>query len=186
MSEQHDIANWPDQPEMIYHMPYLEDIASRCSVIVEIGCGHGNGSTRAFERGLLRTTHPAGARLFVSVDDNEQKPDVRPTIPCWRKVLGDSRHGMPEAFLQGNYPVDLVYVDTEHTYEHLAAELVAWHTLPGVGEHTTWLFHDTFMFGSFNHMTDAITDFCAANPQWEYVEITKESHGMGMMRWRTA
>lgn len=55
----HDIANWPDQPEMVYHMPYLEDMASRCSVIIEIGCGHGNGSTRAFKRGVARDGHDA-------------------------------------------------------------------------------------------------------------------------------
>jgi hypothetical protein len=34
------------------------------------------------------------------------------------------------------------------------------------------------------HMTDAILDFCVVHPEWEYIEITKESHGLGMMRWK--
>jgi len=186
MSEQIGGDYWPDQGEMIYHMAYLEEMASKCSVIVEIGCGHGNGSTRAFERGLRRTTHPAGAKLFVSVDNKPQQPEVRPTIPCWYKVTGDSRDPMSmmsvDALIAESRPclVSLIYIDTDHTYEQLAEELPVWERL--ATESTIWLFHDTFMNGVHNHMTDAITDFCKSHPEWEYVEVTKESHGMGMMR----
>lgn len=186
MSEDTSVI-WPDQPEMVYHMPYLESVASRCSIIIEIGCGHGNGSTRAFERGLLRTTHSAGARLFVSVDNNPDKPDVKPSIPCWEKVTADSRSSLAKAdvwdlLCGSSIEVDLIYIDTDHTYFQLAAELINY--FPMAGPSTIWLFHDTWMSGVYNPMTDAILDFCKLYPEWEYVEITRESHGLGMMKWR--
>lgn len=174
-------GTWPDQSEMVYHMPYLEDMASRASVIIEIGCGHGNGSTRAFERGLMRAPE---AKLFISVDDNPDKPDVKPMLACWHKVTGDSRSTETRSAVDAllKFPVDLFYIDTEHTYDHLEAELANW--IPLASPQTIWLFHDVFMWGNHNRMTDAITDFCVAHPEWEYVLITEESHGMGMMRWK--
>lgn len=187
-------AVWPDQPEMIHHMTYLEDMASRCSVIIEIGCGHGNGSTRAFERGLLRTTHPAGARLFVSVDNNVDKPDVKPAILCWHKVTGDSRDTdtfetvcrlLPLDEDNDLTTVDLFYIDTDHVYDQLWKELINWVDLASC--ETIWLFHDVHMSGTYNKMTDAIKDFCASQPcytKWEYKLLTEESHGLGMMKWK--
>lgn len=187
MSEQiHDINNWPDQTEMVYHMPYLEEMASKCSVIIELGCGHGNGSTRAFERGLRRAADP---RLLISVDIDPARPEVRPTFEGWRKVTGDSRDAMTfvdaVSLKVADAPgvgVDLIYIDTVHEYEFLARELKLWYAF--ATSNTIWLFHDTFMFGQYNHMTYAIIDFCVAHPEWEYIEVTKESHGMGMMRAR--
>ena len=179
-----DINNWPDQPEMVHHMPFLEEVAAKCSTIIEIGCGHGNGSTRAFERGLKRTTHPDGARRFLSVDDNVNKPDVKPTIEFWRKVSGDSRaqETRKEVRLALERVADLIYIDTDHIYEQMEVELALWSAL--ADSDTLFLAHDVYMFGVYNHMTDAIIDFCKASPNWEYVELTKESHGMGMMRHR--
>lgn len=181
----------PDQGEMIYHMPYLEDMASRASVIIEIGCGHGNGSTRAFERGLKWTTHPAGAKLFVSVDMEPHYPEVVPTLECWRKITSDSRaqegiNGVNTLRIAvGVYdsPIDIIYIDTTHDYEHMRAELNMWKSV--MCATTIVLMHDSHMFGTPNiDMVSAITDFCDANPEWEYIEITQESHGMGMMRYR--
>lgn len=181
---------WPDQSEMVYHMPFLEEMASKASVIVEIGVGHGNGSTRAFERGLKRTTHPNGAKLFVSVDDNPNKPDVKPTIECWHKITSDSR--AQEAVNGCNmlriasgvyeHPVDILYIDTEHTYEHMKAELEVW--FPLMTKETILLAHDTHMFSNFNEMTNALLELCSQNPRWEYIQVTEESHGLGMVRWR--
>lgn len=176
---------WPDQSEMVLHMPRLERIASRCRVIVELGCGHGNGSTRAFERGLERTEGLGGPhQLFVSVDEDPERPQCKPLARYWYKISGDSRHTWPVEFViivKEGAPVDLIYVDTVHVYDQLAAELETWK--PVATEETLWLFHDTWMFGDYNQMTDAILDFCRVNPQWEYVELTRESHGLGAMRW---
>ena len=181
----------PDQGEMIYHMPYLEDMASRASVIIEIGCGHGNGSTRALERGLKRTTHPDGAKLFVSVDMEPHYPEVVPTLECWRKITSDSR---AQAGVDGvnmlriaagvyDKPVDLVYIDTTHDHEHMWAELNSWKSI--MGPATVVLAHDSHMFGFPNDdMVSAMTQFCDNNPGWVYEEITKESHGMAMLRFR--
>lgn len=183
-------VRYPDQPDIAYHMPYLESIATDCSVIIEIGCGHGNGSTRAFERGMRNGVMPVA---LISVDLDPQRPQVQPRLSWWHKVTGDSRD--PEVrdkvrdlvrSLCWQYEsinaVDLIFIDTDHTYDQLMAELLLWRPL--ANSRTVWLFHDTWMFGVYNRMTDAILDFCTRFPEWEYVEITRESHGLGMMRWK--
>lgn len=178
-----------DQSEMITHMPFLEDFASRCAVIIEIGSGHGNGSTRAFERGLRKAPKPSYEKLLITVDDNPDKPSLEPLFVRWYKITGDSRehstaiNAASTILMEShNAPVDLIYIDTDHTKRQLAAELANWSPL--ANKNTTWLFHDTWMSGMYNPMVEAIIEFCEAHPEWEYVELTKESHGLGMMRWK--
>lgn len=174
---------WPDQSEMIYHMPLLEEYASRYPIIWELGCGHGNGSTRAFARGLARNR--SAYVSLVSVDIDPDKPDVRPVGSGhfhWAKVTGDTRRDQTAfAVFSGSLDLpDLIYIDTEHTYEHMAEELSVWY--PSSNPQTIWLFHDTWMSGSYNHMTDAIKEFAESHGM-KYEDITKESHGLGKM-WR--
>ncbi len=171
-----------DQSEMITHMPYLEDVASRCAVIIEIGSGHGNGSTRAFSRGLIKT-----GGWLLTVDEDPEKPSLWPECE-WMPFHGDSRSltisDEVKQLLtdwQEDAP-DLIYIDTDHTKPQLAAELQNW--FPLATPKTLWLFHDTWMSGMYSPMVEAIEEFCAEHIEWEYVELTKESHGLGMMRWR--
>lgn len=170
-----------DQVDIAYHMPFLEAWASKAAIVVELGCGHGNGSTRAFARGLERSDAPN--KLFISVDQDSRRPDLIPMLPYWHIIHGPSESGETVArvlpLLKGQH-ANIIFVDTHHTYDQLKKELRVWQPLVGHG--TIWLFHDTHMFGVPNEMVDAIHEYVKEHPGWEYIEVTKESHGMGMLR----
>lgn len=180
-------VDMPDQPEMVAHMPFLEYLASHCSTIVEIGCGHGNGSTRAFERGMKALGSkpaPYPPKLHLIVDVDPERPQIRPTddnkYVC-KVITGDSRaRDTYERVLVESKDdlIDLVYIDTEHTYEVMKAELENWEPL--LSRNTLVVFHDTWMFGAYNHMTDAIQEWALAH-NWEFHDFTKVSHGLGLM-----
>lgn len=171
----------PDQIDIAYHMPFLREMASHASAIVEIGPGKGNGSTRALAEGISQS--PALNKIFVSVDCQdylEEKPD----LPYWHLVLGRSENiytVVSVALLLGYRP-DLIFIDTEHSYDQMKQELATWHALAWPG--TTWLFHDTWMGGEYNGIQDAIKEFCVAHPAWEFLDLTRECNGLGMMRHR--
>ena len=172
----------PDQTDIHEHMPYLQAMAYLSSVIIELGCGHGNGSTRALSCGLSASEHKGKA--MISVDIDPMRPQIRPALDYWYKVTGSSTS--PNTlenvrFILGQRPADLIFIDTVHTKEMLAQELALWSALEHLG--TIWLFHDTWMFGQYNSMVEAIQEFCA-DGKHEYVELTKECHGMWLMRKR--
>lgn len=175
----------PDQPDMASLMPLLEEYASKADVIVEIGCGHGNGSTRAFARGMLRNPTPDDGKFYLTIDGDITNPDEPPDLPYWSIIHGRSEH--PQTLYQaqialGGDPPDILFIDTDHTREQLTAELALWGAIAGPA--TVWLFHDTWMFGTYNPMVEAIDEYIAKYPEWEYIELTKDSHGLGMMRWK--
>jgi cephalosporin hydroxylase len=162
-------------------MPILTDYASRARTIIEIGVGKGNGSTRAFAAGLRRD----GIHILVDCSaENLNLAYREASARCLWTFCGDSRDEIIVAttrkFLWA--APDLIFIDTEHTKEHLAAELRVWAPIAGPG--TVWLFHDTWMWGKYNPMTDAIHEFILAHPEWEYLDITRECHGLGRMTWR--
>lgn len=168
-----------DQPEMVQLMPVLEELASYCDSLVEIGCGHGNGSTRSFERGLKRSITTGCARHYM-VDIDPDRPHIKPEVihgsyhPSYY-CLDSSKERMPADISW--FLADLLYIDTEHTYEHLNKELDLWFALEN--EYMLYVFHDTWMFGQYNPMTDAIKE--RAHSGWTYLDWTKESHGLGML-----
>lgn len=159
------------------YMPYLEEAASKVSVILELGVAKGTGSTLAFYRGLLRAKN----QLLISVDHQDYM-EWRPPVDWWHLVIGDSRAsytGMLVSLLlkDERYP-DIIFIDTHHTYEQMQAELYCWDL--SVGPDTTWLFHDTYMMGKYNPMVDAIKEF-AAQEGWTYEDVSTDPHGLGRM-----
>lgn len=175
-----------DEISIAEHMPLLERMAARAGIILEIGCGHGNGSTRAFTCGLAAGDGNR-ERLLITVDEAEEKPEVRPEFDWWRKITGDSREGytfrMVQEILEDRVP-EIIFIDTEHTKEQLEKELEVWSAVADSSV-TTWIFHDTWQFGQdeagYNPMTDAIKEFCAEHPEWKFVDLTRKSFGLGLM-----
>lgn len=170
-----------DASDIAYHMPFLEECASRAGIIVEIGVGHGNGSTRAFARGLARSTKEP--KMHIGVDPDPDRPQERPEL--FHQVVGKAED--PDTAKRVNRVMladdaDIIFIDTIHTHEQMSMELPIWSQL--ASEKTLWLFHDTNMFQIFNHMTVAIIDWAAANPGWEFFEESTLAHGLGLMRWK--
>ncbi len=174
-----------DQCDMIVHMPFLEECASKAGVIVEIGVGHGNGSTRAFARGLERSEFsplPYPGKLHILVDWDLERPQVKPMNSFWHEVHGpseDIRTVQAVAEILDGRKADIIFIDTIHTYEQMELELPLWSAL--AGPDTLWIAHDTWMFQVWNHMSVAIQEFARANG-WEFVDYDQASHGLGLMR----
>jgi len=173
----------PDQSDIAYHMPFMEEAASKAGIIIEIGVGTGAGSTRAFARGLKRSA--AEVKMHIGVDIRPEGVEEVPDS-YWHFVCGPSEAPSTAAkvnsLLEINQKADIIFIDTIHIYEHMELELPIWERF--AGPQTLWMFHDTWMFGLGNHMTVAILDYCKAHPEWEFVDHSREAHGLGLMRWR--
>ncbi len=178
-----------DASDIAYHMPFLEEWASRSALIVEIGVGTGTGSTRAFTRGLLRSDR--SAKLHVLVDIDPERPHEKPAHEWWKTIYGPSEDVLTRTSVEGLiddlYPAsifrspDIIFIDTIHDYEHMSKELAIWPKI--ASPRTLWAFHDTWIWGVYNHMTEAIKDWAASQPEgWEYFDQSKHAHGLGVMR----
>lgn len=165
----YDIANY---------ITILRDYALRSSFVLELGPAKGNGSTKAFEEGLNESDREN--KLFISVDRQDYM-EIKPTAPFWHLVLGDSREvetlKKVEKIAHGR-KADLIFIDTHHTYEQMKQELSVWNTM--AHDKTWWLFHDTYMMGEYNKMTDAIKEF-SNTAGYKYRDISAEAHGLGLM-----
>lgn len=144
------------------HLPSL--YAAARGVVVELGARSGV-STAAVVAGVEAhggrvysvDLDPGSARLFDHVQ--------------WRFVLGSSTdpHTVERLLRAEGDPalgIDLLVVDTEHTYEQVTAELRLW--APWVVAGGTIAFHDT---ESFPEVRRAVEDYCRAQG------LTPEHHG---------
>jgi hypothetical protein len=180
------------RPDVVGLLPLLYELARRATHVLEIGCGNLNGSSQAFLQGLAEyRSHPLHDPRFVSVDlhdpagfplDGSWYAGYPALARCgfWDYVRGDSRE--PETVRQAQRSLgakpDVVYIDTEHTYEQMAAELDLWMPLVGTPG-TLWLFHDTWMSGEYNTMTDAIKERCPDTHA--YADLRVDSNGLGAL-----
>jgi len=159
---------------------FLVDIAEAARAsngfVLEMGVASGTGSTLAIHDGLV--SHPDPLHVSVDLVDHMY---WKPEVPWWHLVLADSRsvHAVKKVLTITSRTPGLIFIDTDHTYEQMAAELLLWS--PIAGEDTVWLFHDTYMHGQYNHMTDAIREF-APQYGWKYDDFRTQTHGLGRMR----
>lgn len=169
----YDIANYVD---------ILREYAREASFVLELGPAKGDGSTSAFAEGLELSR--SRNKLFISVDIQDYM-EVKPQLPYWKLVIGDSREEstLKKVRTSSNLAraryADIIFIDTHHTYEQMQRELQVWHKI--AGPETIWLFHDTYMMGEYNHMTDAIKEFAESSKDWKYADIRNDAHGLGAL-----
>ena len=182
----------PDTIEMVPLLPIIEKYAEKATVAIDIGVCKATGSTRYIIKGMKK--NPAKNKIFIGIDHKDQREDWFKLEPWQHYVLGDSRKQSTvdkvkeilkfiktkDKEVVVHFSADLIFIDTVHEYEFLKQELALWKQLAHAK--TIWLFHDTWMFGIYNHMTDAIKEFAEESGIWEYVDITKEAHGLGILR----
>lgn len=160
---------------------------------VELGVRAGD-STRA----ILAAMKDTGGRL-ISFDIRGDARDVRGLtqgmgIPWIEGIWGcrqedsvKAGHDWPSnCFIGSNSFVDLVFVDTLHTYEHTLKEILAWerHVLLG----GAMVFHDTGNLDPHqNGVRPAIDTFLEKNsPRWSFEDhphVADADVGMGIL-WR--
>lgn len=156
-------------------MPTITQITKGSSIVLELGCFNGAGSTRAFLDGVVSITGKV-----ISVDLN--KPEVPPKDDRWVFIKGDTTNPATLVLVKselGYKTPDVIFIDTIHTYDQMRKELELFGELSR--DKCIWLFHDTWMHGKYNTMTDAIKEYAEKN-NLEYEDVTKESHGLGMMK----
>lgn len=170
---------------MVDHMGRICDYVSAGFLsVLEIGVENGTGTTQAIRSGFEAGIETPGKRLWVSVDVVRQVPEwIAPRFPWWHFVVGDSRnHSTAETvrgLMDGIGGFDLILIDTIHTADFMARELEVWSPLAATD--CLWLFHDTWMNGVYNPMTDAIKAFAEKSGRWMYYDESKACHGLGSL-----
>lgn len=180
------------------HMERLADFAARAKVIVELGTGTCCGSTHAFDLGLKVSNYPDKDKGHFAVDIYDYlNGEFMPKADYFHYTQGDSRAAvtMDEVLeeMKEHFgvtytvdlpPVDILYIDTIHEYEFLKKELANW--LEIIGPNTLCLFHDTYLGGSYNPMTDAIKEMVAEDgPLFlthRFQEISQHCNGLSALR----
>lgn len=153
-------ASWSDIKE---HLPRLFEKAK--GNVVELGVRHGI-STCALLAGL-----EARGGYLISVDIDPNCGGLFADHPQWKFVASDS---VAAAQLIEPGSVDLLFIDTSHTYEHTLAELRAWGPRMKLG--ATILLHDTDDGSTYPGVRRAIIEFCGFEKfYWFY----PGSYGLG-------
>lgn len=183
------------------HLPLLADLASRApsGVIVEVGTGCGDGSTHAFDLGLRANPAPDAMKRHVGVCDHPPADEWTPDAPWWRFVKGYStdpdvteavRDLLVDPEVGRVHRPDILYIDTTHDYATLRAEMALWtcdadgHGGVG-GPRTLYLFHDTYMGGAYNPMTEAAKETVRRGGRLrgthEWRDLSTACSGMGAL-----
>jgi hypothetical protein len=150
------------------HVPTLRELAEGCDTVVEFGTRAGVSTV-----GLLmgRPKH------LVSVDRKATSEVARLSAACpegtrFEFVTGDSREvrGLPEK-------IDLLFIDTVHTAEHVWAELQN----AGLGADRI-AFHDTEIYGENGEggkpgLLPAIRRWVKEHPEYAVVRSDRNNHG---------
>jgi hypothetical protein len=174
------MTNAPDTIEMIPLLPIIEKYARESSISIDIGVCKATGSTRYILKGM--ESRVIDNEIFIGIDHKDQREDWFELKEWQHYILGDSQSQSTVnkcKKILGERKADLIMIDTIHEYDFIKKELELWKQL--AHDKTVWLFHDTWMFGPYNHMTDAIKEFAALDGRWEYIDITKEAHGLGAL-----
>jgi cephalosporin hydroxylase len=177
MNRETSNVNWAG--DMANFAEFLYDSARTAKFILEIGIGLGNGSTAALNEGV----RDSGAEnpLHISVDILDYMT-IKPIFPWWYLIVGDSTDPITVEAVRavcGERRPDIIFIDTIHFGGHVWNEMNLWAPLTHDG--TVWLFHDTWLWGVYNNMTDAIKRFAQEN-SWVYDDVYTEMHGLGRMR----
>jgi len=112
-------------PSIYYRFLYLLAYTVKPKVSVELGLCGGGGSLH------LALGHPAGK--VIGIDNRVEYPDnlkhIREKCPNFEFWRGDSVDAARRADQTGPLPVDILFIDTIHTYERTMEEFDAWHPL---------------------------------------------------------
>ena len=147
------------------HLPRLRREAH--GTVLELGVRGGNSTVA-----LLAGLEERGGTLW-SVDVDPESATVFPGHAQWCFVMADSRDERP--LVDAGLPdeLDVLFIDTIHTYEQVRDELAVWgHRVVDGG---VILFHDT---DSYPPIRRAISEWCKSRSV--PFEFRGESNGLGV------
>lgn len=158
-------------PSDIYqHLPLLRKLAGECKTVTEFGVRNGS-STRAW---LVSDCKLTSYDLYL-VESVSRLFDVAQQLgkDC-TYAAADTRTLLIE-------PTDLLFIDTDHSYEQLSAELTRHHNK--VNKYI--VFHDTFTFATgptdSPGLLPAIIEFMIQHPEWRFKYHTVHNNGLTVL-----
>jgi len=155
-SQQHDFTD---------HMPTIRKFASLCESVTEFGVRHG-ASTRALlvENVKLRS-------YDIDID-----PEVTELFEHAKSIGKDVEYIKANDLLIEIEQTDMLFIDTDHTYEQLSSEL----KLHANKANKFIAFHDTD-WPCGDKLLPAILEFLVDNPQWRVCYHTRKCHGFTVL-----
>jgi predicted O-methyltransferase YrrM len=169
-----DVVEWSkletdiaDQLIRLYEL--TASISCKNKVVVELGTRRGN-STRA----LLAAVNDSGGHLYsVDIGKCGHALSALGRESNWTFTRGDDL----EVIKQWNLPIDHLFIDTSHTYEHTLAELREWGGW--VKAHGIISLHDIH-YRKTPGVMEAIRKYLSENPSFEFTEYSG-SNGLGVI-----
>lgn len=137
-------------------------------VVVELGTRSGNSTTA-----LLAAVNDSGGHLYC-VDINPNCSKLFPREPNWTFIHGDDR----VVVKRWNKPIDHLFIDTSHTFEHTIFELREWGKW--LKSHGIISLHDTAR--SNYKVMEAIQKYMEENPSKFTLTTFPESSGLGILK----
>jgi hypothetical protein len=163
----------PHKGDICEHMPTLKLLADQCDHIVEMGT-HGIFSSYGFLSGLPKT--------LICID-YKHPSYYNGDLDLLEKIAEEN--GVEFEFIEADTrkieigKTDLLFIDTEHTYEQLSCEL----SLHGNKSKKYIVCHDTGSTGVFSAgLNKAIDEFLENNPHWSRYVVYDNCEGLTVMK----
>lgn len=155
------------------HIPILRKLADSCDTMVEMGVRSGV-STRAFLSSKIKKINS----YDLTIDEN-----VENLFEFARLAGKDATYTKADVLTLDIDPVDIIFIDTWHTYNQLTMELA----MHGNKAKKYLIFHDTHTFGlgpvtGDKGLLPAILEFMAKNPHWHVHYHTTDNNGLTILK----
>ena len=150
------------------HLPALRDLASKCDTVIEMGVRY-CVSTWAFIEGLKKGT------TLISIDIKHPSKYGGDLVSVEKacKNKGITSKFYEASTLEIDIPeVDMIFIDTDHTYAQLKGELER----HGNKAKKYLVFHDTVSCET--ELMPAIEEFMKKNKKWKVKEHYKNNNGV--------
>lgn len=156
-----------NQSDIFQHVKTLFELGLETNHITEMGVRTGN-STSAFLN--LAVNHD---KILISFDYKEDA-----TVKSWfesaRQLEKNANYVIANTLMIDIQPTDLLFIDTEHTYEQLKTEL----SLHGNKAKKYIVLHDTTTVPDLNL---AINEFLAKNKHWKIKKVYTHNNGLTVL-----
>jgi len=150
--------------DIYYHLPLLRSLATEVNHVTEMGTRWGE-STRAF------LAAPCVFRAY----DIELNDHASYVFDIARNMGKDVQYIKADTLNLEIEETDLLFIDTEHTYDQLSQEL----KIHGNKARKYLAFHDTEYCAA--QLCPAIFEFLRDNPLWRIKYHTRENNGLTVL-----